>query len=149
MSEPTRMTIAASYSLYSTITSLIFNDDGTEKNIPFKLKYRLLRNRDILEKDVVFFENERNNLIKQLGEADENGNIKVKEENTEEFTKEVSDILKIEVEHNFMKIKPEDIDNFSTNISTQALDLFMAALIDDPEMQNDLNKPINRENSTN
>lgn len=146
--EPVRMTIAAAYTLYNTINSLLYDEVGTERNIPFNIKYKLLRSKDILEKDVIFFENERNSLIKQLGDTQEDGSIKVKEENSEEFTKEISDLLKIEVEHTLLKVKPEDMDHFDMpNIQTQALDLFMAAMIDDPDFKKDIETPINKTKS--
>lgn len=145
--QPTRMTIAASYTLYKTLTTLIYGPDKDEERcLPFKIKYKLLRSKDMLEKDVVFFENERANLVKEFGEATEEGFYKVKPENIKDFNKELEKILKIEVEHKLPKLSPEDLDDFDVEgLSADSISLFMAALVDDPDYIEDIQRPINKE----
>lgn len=148
MNEPTKMTIAASYTLYDILNKIIFNDDQTERPLDFRVKYKLLRNRDLLSKDVSFFENERNQLIRQLGASDENGTIKVTDENMPQFQKELQNLLKIEVDHSLLKIKPEDIDNLENiDLDSKSLSLFAAAMIDDPSYEEDIKTPIEKEES--
>lgn len=147
--DPVKMTIAASYTLYNTINQILYEDDKkTERNINFGIKYKLLRSKDLLEKDVLFFENERNQLIRELGASDESsGTIKVTDENMPKFQESLQKLLKIEVEHTLFKLKPEDMENIvGVNLDAQSMGLFMAAMIDDPLLEEDIKKPINREN---
>lgn len=146
MAEPTKMTIAAAYTLNQVIAEVLYDENKQERDIPFNVKYKLIRAKDILEKDVVFFETERNNLIKSLGADDGQGNIKVTDENEPKFRAELEKLLRIEVEHNLLKMKPEDMDNFDgINLSVQQMALLVSALVDDPELMSDLQKPIDKD----
>lgn len=149
------MTIAASYTLYKTLTSLIY--DTTEGNsqeltgISFPIKFKIMRNRDLLEKDVIFFEQERARLVREFGEQTPEGLFKVKPENITEFNEELSKLLKIEVEHSLLKLKPEDLDAFDEvedDIPAENIDLFVAAMVEDPDFVEDLKQPINRGDDT-
>ena len=153
--EPTKMTIAASYTLYKTLTSLLY--DTTEgsaqerKGLQFNIKYKMQRNRDLLEKDVIFFEQERAKLVREFGEQTQEGLFKVKPENIAEFNEELSNLLKIEVEHSLLKLKPEDLDAFDEvedDIPAENIDLFVAAMVEDPDFVEDLKQPINRGDDT-
>ena len=153
--EPTKMTIAASYTLYKTLTSLIY--DTTEGNsqertgINFSIKFKIMRNRDLLEKDVIFFEQERAKLVREFGEQTPEGLFKVKPENITEFNEELSKLLKIEVEHSLLKLKPEDLDAFDEvedDIPAENIDLFVAAMVEDPDFVEDLKQPINKGDDT-
>ena len=141
---PIKMSIAASISLCNIINKMLYDDQGKERNIPFSLKYKLIRSKDLMEKDVSFFENERNSLIREYGEEKE-GTIKVKDENMEVFSSAVKDLLKIEVDHTLFKIAPKDMESIEgVDITESEMQLFIAAMIDDPLFKEDMDTPITK-----
>lgn len=138
-----RMTIGASIALNGIIEKILYVGNE-ERNLPFSTKYKLRRNKNLLEKDFIFFEEKREGLIKQLGEKDEEGNvIKVTEENMKVFSEELQKIRQMEVSHEFLKFKPEEIEGIAVpDFSLDEISLFMLAFIDDPSMMEDMKTQI-------
>lgn len=149
---PTKMTIAASYTLYKILTKMVYGADPehpSEKNLAFNIKYKILRNKDLLEKDTIYFEQERARLVRELGEQTEEGLFKVKAENVPEFNKELEKILRIEVEHKLLKLTPEDLDCIDeSDLTADSIALFVAAMVDDPDFNEDIQQSIPNETSS-
>lgn len=136
--------LAESIAAYRIIDKILFEADGTERPLPFDVKYKLQRCRDMFAKDYNFFETERINLVKKYGTEDEdNKTVRVSDENMKEFAEEMKKITEIQVTHNIRKLKPEDVDNIKiTDITTEEMDIFTALLVEDKELIEDLKTPI-------
>jgi len=141
-----KITIGHSITLYKIIEKALFKNEETyeERELPFNVKYKLQRNMSLVAKDYAFWEAERNRLIKTYGgEPDANGKVTVKPENLDKFRNDLMDILNIEVSHNFLKLNPKDVDYFSDiKVALHEMDIFIALLVEDKDLVNDLNTPI-------
>lgn len=134
------MTLSASIVLYKTLIKILLDENGNERDLPFNVKYKLLRAKNMLEKDALVYENERVSLIEkyQITPSDI-----VTEETHKEFFDEIKKVLSIEVDHDFQKLTPEDVALLSINgIANDEVELFMVLLVDDPAFVNDLQTPI-------
>ena len=149
------LTIAHSVSLCKVLESILFSEkEGkiTENDLPFNVKYKIQRNLDLLNKDRVFFESEKQRLITLYGKPleDNPNKIEVTPENLKEYKEELLKVLSIEVSHNFRKLKPEEVESIK-NVSAQTfeMDLFIALMVEDKDFENDLNTPVvtSKENS--
>lgn len=140
MTENVKMTIGDSYVVAMIIQSMLVGKDGTERKLPFNLKYKLQRNLSAIATDSEFFDKERDALIRELGE-EADGVIKVKDENLEEFNKRLFDMLSTDTDHNLIKLAPEDMDNFNDiDISCSDLNVFIRFMVDDPQLFEDMDK---------
>ena len=92
-----------------------------QKDFKAKLAWSIARLLKAAETEIQSFNETRMNLIKKYGEKDENGelvtddkgNCKIENENIDEFTKELNELIETTVEINANKIKMdllEDID---------------------------------------
>ena len=99
--------------LHNILTKILFDYDKDgkllERKLPFNVKYKLQKNLNIVSKDFLFFETERNNLIKKYGEEKED-KIKLKEENFEDYKSEVEKLLDMEVSRNLLKLSDEEVE---------------------------------------
>lgn len=136
--------LAESIAAYRIIEKILFDSDGTERPLPFDVKYKLQRCRDMFAKDYSFFENERVSLVKKYGVEDKDTKtVRVPDESMKDFADEMKKITEIQVTHNIRKLKPEDVDNIKiTNVSTEEMDIFTALLVDDDELVTDLKTPV-------
>ena len=146
MAEPIKMTIGASIALNEVLTKILYLDPEaekpTERDLPLNVKYKLQKNKGLFEKDYIFFEQERNNLIKKYGK-EVDGVVKVEDDKLEEYKKAVLDIVKFEVEHELAKLKPSDVEDIDVKgITADEVTLFMRALVDDPTFEKDLSTPV-------
>lgn len=112
--------IAYCLTLYDALNSILFEDSGdskipVERKIPFKTKYKIQKNLNMLAKDYVYYENEKNRLIKEYGEETD-GRIVVKPENVETYKQEISKILSLEVQRDFLKLTDEEIEAINDDI---------------------------------
>lgn len=100
--------------LHNVLTKILFDYDKDgkllERKLPFNVKYKLQKNLNIVSKDYLFFETERNNIIKKYGEEKEN-KIKLKEENFEDYKSEVEKLLDMEVSRNLLKLSDEEVES--------------------------------------
>lgn len=83
-------------------------------DLPIVISYKLSKCIDLLNKELEHIENFRVELVKKHGSTDEQGNIKVLEENVDEFSKEYTSLMETEVDDlTFPEIKLSQIQNMS------------------------------------
>lgn len=144
----TKMTIGYSVSLFMIIDKLLYVNGSNvespvERPLPFNVKYKLQRASDVLLKDYAHYEQFRTTLIKNIG-VESDGKISVPEERMDEFKESLSELFSTEVEHSFMKLKPEEVDEITdgVNISCNEMNLFISYLVEDDSLIKDLSTPI-------
>ena len=128
--------IAYCLTLYDALNSILFTEpeEGKmplERKIPFKTKYKIQKNLNVLAKDYVYYEEERTSLIKEYGEESE-GKITVKPENMTVFKEEIGKILSMEVQRDFLKFTDEEMEEISGDIiiDCAAMELIIQYLTD-------------------
>lgn len=144
-----KMTIGASIVLNKVLTLILFTDPNSEKpierNLPMSVKYKLQRAKSLVEKDCIFFEQKRAELVKKHGNPVEGkeGSYEVPEDKMEDYKKDLLEVFQIEVSHEFLKMDPEDISEIDVEgVSTEEIGLFMAILIKDEALEKDLSTLI-------
>lgn len=154
-SEQINITLGVSLILRDVINEILFTKktsaDGkvytVDRELPFRLRYRLNKNRLIFEKDANEFQNLRLFALAKYGEPSEDGkNVVINDPQKQElFKQEISSIIDTPVKHNIVKLEPEDIEavtDTSITISPDAMSLFIGYMTNDPELQEDLNTKI-------
>lgn len=153
--ETITMTLAIAVALDEIIQKLMYSvveKDGqkviVDRELPFRLRYRLNRNRTLLSKDVELFNKRRALLFAQYGEPTEDGqNVTItNEENLAKFKESLSELLDREVSHTFFTLAPEDLDTIQDTdilISPEAMSVFIAYMTDDEEIKKSLRTTIN------
>lgn len=144
--------ILYSIALYKVVEKILFvgNTEGNEKpeerELPFNVKYKLQRNQDLLLKDYAFYESERLNLIKKLGVSDGTKTV-VPQEKMDEYRDEMKKVLYIEGEHSFKSLTPEEVDKIKgeVNVTCEEMNLFIAYMVDDGDLVEDLNTDVKGE----
>ena len=138
-----KINIGACITLYGILNKILFDNTDpekptTEKEIPFNVRYKLQRVLAIVEKDYLFFNDERNKLIDEMGVMDEAKNLKkVPDEKISEFKEALMKILKTQITHDFYKLKPEDLEFIDIkDITTDEMNIFIMTLVDDKEFLN-------------
>ena len=119
-----------------------------DRELPFRLRYRLNRNRTLLSKDVEFFTKRKALLFAQYGEPTEDGeNVVINnEENLAKYKEAMSDLLDKEVSHTFFTLSPEDLDMVKDSdilISPEAMSVFIAYMTDDEEVKKSFRTVVN------
>ena len=84
-----------------------------------KVAFQISKILKKLEDELTLFNNTRVDIIKKYSEtdengeliADENGNVKLKEETIAEFNKEITELLNMEIEIDANKIALKDIED--------------------------------------
>lgn len=114
-----------------------------DRDIPFRLRYRLNKNRVLFNKDVQFFNQQKLLYLAQYGEPTEDGkNVIIKDEHKLELYKAaISNLVDSKVEHTIMTLEPEDlelINDSDIKISPEAMTLFIGYMTNDPELEKDL-----------
>ena len=148
------MTLGVSLVLSEMVEKLLFTVkeiDGkkmvVDRELPFRLRYRLNRNRQLLEKDAQYFDKQRLILMAKYGEPTEDGmNVIIKEDKQEEYKKAISDLVDSGVEHDIMVLEPEDlttINDTDINVSPDAMTIFISYMTNDPSLQTELNSSVN------
>lgn len=149
-----KMTLGVSLVLSEMVEKLLFTVkeiDGkkmvVDRELPFRLRYRLNRNRQLLEKDAQYFDKQRLILMAKYGEPTEDGmNVIIKEDKQEEYKKAISDLIDSGVEHDIMVLEPEDltaINDTDINVSPDAMTIFISYMTNDPSLQTELNSSVN------
>ena len=151
--ETITMTLAIALALDEICQKLMYSvveKDGkkvvVDRELPFRLRYRLSRNRTLLSKDVELFNKRKALLFAQYGEPTEDGeNVTItNEENLEKYKQAMSDLLDKEVSHTFFTLSPEDLDMVKDSdilISPEAMSVFIAYMTDDEEVYLQKRKP--------
>lgn len=121
-------------------------DNPVERELPFNVKYKLQRNLDILLKDYIFYQSKRSELINKYGTKNEEGTATIVNDpdSIEKFKQELLEAINTLVEHTFKKFTPDEVNSITSNINitTNEMQIFIAYLVDDPELVNDIKKGI-------
>lgn len=153
--ESITMTLAIALALDEICQKLMYSvveKDGqkvvVDRELPFRLRYRLSRNRTLLSKDVELFNKRKALLFAQYGEPTEDGeNVTItNEENLEKYKQAMSDLLDKEVTHTFFTLAPEDLDMVKDSdilISPEAMSVFIAYMTDDQEIRESFRTVVN------
>ena len=153
--ETITMTLAIALALDEICQKLMYSvveKDGkkvvVDRELPFRLRYRLSRNRTLLSKDVELFNKRKALLFAQYGEPTEDGeNVTItNEENLEKYKQAMSDLLDKEVTHTFFTLAPEDLDLVKDSdilISPEAMSVFVAYMTDDQEIRESFRTVVN------
>ena len=153
--ETITMTLAIALALDEICQKLMYSvveKDGkkvvVDRELPFRLRYRLNRNRTLLSKDVEFFTKRKALLFAQYGEPTEDGeNVVINnEENLAKYKKAMSELLDKEVSHTFFTLSPEDLDMVKDSdilISPEAMSVFIAYMTDDEEVKKSFRTVVN------
>ena len=153
--ETITMTLAIALALDEICQKLMYSvveKDGkkvvVDRELPFRLRYRLSRNRTLLSKDVELFNKRKALLFAQYGEPTEDGeNVTItNEENLEKYKQAMSDLLDKEVTHTFFTLAPEDLDLVKDSdilISPEAMSVFIAYMTDDQEIRESFRTVVN------
>ena len=153
--ETITMTLAIALALDEICQKLMYSvveKDGkkvvVDRELPFRLRYRLNRNRTLLSKDVEFFTKRKALLFAQYGEPTEDGeNVVINnEENLAKYKEAMSDLLDREVSHTFFTLSPEDLDMVKDSdilISPEAMSVFIAYMTDDEEVKKSFRTVVN------
>lgn len=135
-----KLTLDAVKMLSDAIIAILYVDGNvqSERELPFNVKYRLLRTQAILAPDVQTYENERLRLVKKYGAPvnDSNKNLlKVSQDNMGKFSEEFGKVGSTETELDLIPLKVADVDsigNANIKISSMQLAMFMQYMVDDP-----------------
>lgn len=153
--ESITMTLAIALALDEICQKLMYSvveKDGqkvvVDRELPFRLRYRLSRNRTLLSKDVELFNKRKALLFAQYGEPTEDGeNVTItNEENLEKYKQAMSNLLDKEVTHTFFTLAPEDLDLVKDSdilISPEAMSVFVAYMTDDQEIRESFRTVVN------
>ena len=153
--ETITMTLAIALALDEICQKLMYSvveKDGkkvvVDRELPFRLRYRLSRNRTLLSKDVELFNKRKALLFAQYGEPTEDGeNVTItNEDNLEKYKQAMSDLLDKEVTHTFFTLAPEDLDLVKDSdilISPEAMSVFVAYMTDDQEIRESFRTVVN------
>ena len=153
--ETITMTLAIALALDEICQKLMYSvveKEGkkvvVDRELPFRLRYRLNRNRTLLSKDVEFFTKRKALLFAQYGEPTEDGeNVVINnEENLAKYKEAMSDLLDKEVSHTFFTLSPEDLDMVKDSdilISPEAMSVFIAYMTDDEEVKKSFRTVVN------
>ena len=119
-----------------------------ERNLPFRLKYRITKGLNYLSKDAYNFEKFKTQLLANYGTYNpETGNVELLDEtNKKLFIKSMNNLLTTEVTHTITKLEPSDLDelNFTVGeeISYNALKIFQAYFCNEPDLLKELNTEV-------
>lgn len=99
-----------------------------QKELKARMALAIARVLKEAEREMTNFNEVRMNLIKKYGEKDENGelitddkgNCKILQEGLETFTKELNDLVEMEVEINANKLKLDDLETLDFTPSEMA-----------------------------
>ena len=124
------------------INKILYDEEGNERTLPFKLKYKINKNKSLISKDVSDFEKIKMQLIAIYGEPTADGKeVVVKDPNkVDAFMKAINLLLLQEIDHSITKIEEEDLSTLTMNINIPypKLEIFQAYMCDEPELLKEL-----------
>lgn len=88
---------------YSKFTEL------TEIKLPLKTSYKIQKANDKIMSEVKQFFKQKDKIVQEYGEENDQGGFSVKPENKETFKKEINDLLELEVDLDIEKVKIEEL----------------------------------------
>lgn len=147
MSEEIKMNLGSSLVLAEVTKMLLYkkikNDKGedvlVDRDLPFRLRYYLNKDKILFDRDVKRFNQDRLLILAKYGEPDESGeNVVIKDnEKMELFKKEINDLIDLEITHPISKLSVEDIDlvkDTDLPIKPEVMNVFIHYLVDDPDL---------------
>lgn len=113
------------------------NDEGKGlRRLPFKLRYKLTKIKDALQKDAEFAEEERIRLVHEFGtEVEVEGEKRVEivdEEKRKEFFKAYNEVLFTDIDTVYQRIDDADLEPISEvaiDMTDPQMQVFMAFLV--------------------
>lgn len=98
-------------------------------NLNIKASYMIARNISIIEKEVSIYNSAREKLINKYGIKDEDGKLKLNENNTiqlkqdclEEWNRDIKELLDLDVDVNIEELDREDLFKCNCDISPREL----------------------------
>lgn len=97
--------------------------------LPVRVSYKLAKNIKSIEKELNIYEEEKQKLINKYGEKDEEGKLKTKEDgsinitDTENWNKDIKELLEIEAEINVEKINIDELAKSDLKLTPAELTL--------------------------
>lgn len=137
------ISLGAALSIRDTADKLLFEKKKVgdkvmtiERELPFRLKYRLEKNLSQIDRDVKLFNEQRMALLTAYGDVDGNKVVINSQENMEKFQQDLSYLLTYKIPHSITRLDPEDIEALkeNINISYEDLKIFIAYMMDEPEL---------------
>lgn len=93
----------------------------TQKQLPVKISYAIAKNIKKIESELNIYNTEKQKLIDKYSVADDEGNVKIAEENIEDWNKEITELLEIENEIDIHKFNVNDLINSNCNFTPAEL----------------------------
>lgn len=117
-----------------------------DRELPFRLRYRLNRNYDVLSKDAKYFDMQRMMLMAKYGTPTEDGkNVVIAEDKQEEYKEKISDLIDSTVEHTIMTLEPDDlvlINDTDITVSPDAMTVFIGYMTNDLAFTEELSTEV-------
>ena len=140
--------------LTKTVVDEKGNKTNVEREIPFRLKYRLDRNKVMLDKYTEFFEQQRLLYLAEYGTATDDGqNVEIKDpEKLKLFKQKVSDLLETNVENSIILLEEEDLDQIrdkDIGLSDDTIKVLIGYMTNDVELLEDLATKIELKDENN
>lgn len=154
MNNEIEITLGTSMILTSVIDELLhekyIDKDGNpatrDRDLPFRLRYRLSRTALALEKDSQIIENAKLYYMADLGEPTEDGkNVAIKDpDKLKEYERRLYALLSHKVKHSVMKTEMEDLDKITSNVDVpaNAIKLFVCYMTRDEDLIKDLEQEV-------
>ena len=139
-----KMSIKVSLVLNEILDIMLYDEDRNQRKLPFRLVSKLVRNKAILEKDEKEFYAYKSLLISRYGEAKDDRYEITDPEKLKLYEKDIMEALDVEVSHNVLKIKLEELDKMTAelDISKEAMVVLQQFLVDDAEFVKDLETEV-------
>lgn len=124
--------------LYKTVADGNGGKAVVDRDIPFRLRYRLNKNRMMFDRDAAKFDQMRLLALAKYGEPTEDGkSVVIKDpEKEKSFRQEISGLIDQEVTHSITRLDPADFElvkDTDIAISPEAMEVFIYYLVDDPD----------------
>ena len=111
------------------VNDAIFLGSLAQKQLPIKISYAISKNISKIEKELEIYNKERQKLVDKYCIKDENGNnkidennqLKIADENLDDWNKSINELLDIEIEIDIHKFKEGDLLNSNCDMSPSEL----------------------------
>lgn len=117
-----------------------------DRELPFRLRYRLNRNYEVLSKDAKYFDMQRMLLMAKYGNPTEDGkNVVIPEDKQEEYRERIGDLIDSVVEHTIMTLEPDDlvlINDTDITVSPDAMAVFIGYMTNDPAFTEEITTEV-------
>lgn len=140
--ETMKLTRAVAVALYDVINKLLFNEKGEERSLPCDVKYKIQRNRALVERDYTICVQKRQELIEgALIEKDDEKVFDISSEEGKKAQETFNAFMNEVISHEILKLEPGDMECFKeAQLSTTEVDVLIACLVDDPNLMEELTK---------